>query len=427
MTSPDSRDAPTTYTRAQHVEHGPARGSVRTAWFEATAAIVGLAVAATWVCASIAGSGKPAANAATLLVSVLVGVGAGCVFEVMSGNRWGPALAAMLTMSATVWGLEQVLLIRVAPLTLVAFAAGLVTWVLAGQGSPARRAIGVAAVCSAVVAGSATPVGAWTVGEPESNDPAVVRGNGIVVADDTHAFFLAQAVEILQNDGHDAVARFLRTADPNAPRRRDPRSGRRLPATESYLWRLQLGSHDADRVNKSLMPDHFFNWWTHSGKGLIAGPSAATYAEERFAEARRLWSRGDRSAAMYHLGAAAHLVADACTPPHASFLVPEHRAYENWILSNQASMKATSGGLYRDQFRVGSGHGGTEWSSDHTRGWVDQCAHRAAEYIPDAVQPPSEDPILNEAAAIRTTALIRDAQRITAGYLAFFFDEVGGP
>ena len=272
---------------------------------------------------------------------------------------------------------------------------------------------------------SVTPVGAWTVGEPGSTNPAVIRGNGIVVADDTHALFLQQAVVILKNDGHVEVARFLRTADPNAPRRRDAKSGRLLTSTESYLWRLQLGSHDADRVNKDEMPDHFFNWWTHSGKGLIAGPSGATYAEEQFAEAKRLWSRGDRSGAMYHLGAAAHLVADACTPPHASFLVPKHRAYENWIVQHQASMTATSGGIYRDQFRVGTGHGGPDWSSDHTRGWVDECAHHGSRYIPDGLQPPSEDPILNEEAAIHTTTLLRFVQRLTAGYLAFFFDEVG--
>lgn len=392
--------------------------------FEAATAIVGLVVATTWASTFVAGE-TPAGVAAALVLSALVGVGAACVLEALCGNRWTPALLAAATVPALVWGLEHVLLTWVNPLILVAFAAGLVTWRLAGQASPVRRSVGVLGVCSALVVGSVTPVGAWTVGEPSSDDPSVIRGNGIVVADDTHAFFLEQAVIILENDGHADLARFLRSADPKAPLRRDAKTGHKLTTTESYLWRLQLGSHDADRVNKDEMPDHFFNWWTHSGKGLIAGPSGATYAEEQFAEAKRQWARGDRSAAMYHLGAAAHLVADACTPPHASFLVPEHRAYENWIVDHQASMKATSGGIYRDQFRVGSGHGGTEWSSDHTRGWVDECAHHGAEYIPDGLQPPSAETLLHKGAAGGTTELVQFVQRLTAGYLMFFFDEVG--
>ena len=54
---------------------------------------------------------------------------------------------------------------------------------------------------------------------------------------------------------------------------------------------------------------------------------------------------------------------------------------------------------------------------------MDECAHHG-EYIPDGLQPPSEDPILNEEAALHTAALLRYTQRLTAGYLAFFFEEV---
>ena len=75
-------------------------------------------VATVWVSAFIGGSGTTAAGAAALLMSVLVGVGAACVLEVLCGNRWGPVLGSMLALPAIAWGLEHVLLTRVIPLRL---------------------------------------------------------------------------------------------------------------------------------------------------------------------------------------------------------------------------------------------------------------------------------------------------------------------
>jgi hypothetical protein len=179
-------------------------------------------------------------------------------------------------------------------------------------------------------------------------------------------------------------------------------------------------------LKHALMPDHFFNWWTHSGKGMIVGPSSATWAEQQFAEAVQSWGEDDRSAAMYHLGAATHLVDDACAPPHSSQYVPDHRAYEDWVVAHQARYAVTRGGIYRADFRVHTGHGGDEWSSVHTRGWVDECAHRAAELVINTMQPPPDDPS-DTTSYTDTMDHFRDAQRLTAGYLAFFFESVGGP
>ena len=168
-------------------------------------------------------------------MAVLVGVGGARVLAILCGRRWSPTLAALAALPAIAWGLEHLLLTRVNPLTLVAFAAGGGDRETRG-GGVSRLAIGRRA--RRVLGdgdGINHPGGAWTVGEPGSTDPAVARGNGIVVAFDTHALFLEQAVVILKNDGHVDVAGFLRTADPNAPRRRDPKSGRPLATTESYL------------------------------------------------------------------------------------------------------------------------------------------------------------------------------------------------
>ena len=80
------------------------RGCGRTTSIEATAAVLGLAVATFWVCAFFAGSGTQAAIATTLLMSVLVGVGAARVLETLCGRQWGPALGAMVALPAIAWG-----------------------------------------------------------------------------------------------------------------------------------------------------------------------------------------------------------------------------------------------------------------------------------------------------------------------------------
>ncbi|MEO5654032.1 MAG: hypothetical protein ABIN79_07370 [Marmoricola sp.] len=269
---------------------------------------------------------------------------------------------------------------------------------------------------------SVAGAGAWTVGEPSATDPRMVAGNGVVVALDTHAFFLQQGAVILRGDGRTAVADFLASPDPTAPLR---------PGTsnhEPYLWRLQLGSRDADRVlKKPEMPDHFFNWWTHSGKGLVTGTSAATWAQQQFDKATQAWAAGDRAEAMYRLGAAAHLVQDACTPPHEVFLVPNHRAYEDMMMLAQSSLAVDGNGVYQSDFRTRRAHGGPEWSSAHTRGWVDECAHRAARLVVNTAQPLPSDPTSVSGRVRGTFGHFQDIQRITAGYLAFFFDTVGSP
>jgi len=284
-----------------------------------------------------------------------------------------------------------------------------------------------AAVAALAVAGwlSVPAAGSWSVGEPRTSTPALVASNGIDVSVDTHAFLLQQGVAVLEGDGRAAGAAFFRSEDPNAPLRRTPQ-GVVTTRHESYLWRMQTGARDADRSLKaSAMPDHFFNWWTHSGKGSIAGRSAATWAEEQFSLAVAAWEGGDQSAAAYHLGAAAHLVDDACAPPHASPFVPNHRAFENWVMARQSTWAVSSGGIYRGDFRVTTGHGGDEWSSAHTRGWVDECAHRAAGFIVNAAQAPPDASSLGSYGGTRP--LLETAQRLTAGYLDFFLSSVGGP
>ena len=357
--------------------------------------------------------------AGTALVGVAAGMGAGLAAR--DRGRRTRAAVTLLVPVLSVLVVGRLLLVPVDLAVPVGFALVSAAAALT-HGRRAAVRTGAGLVATAAVAATAT-AGAWSVDEPAADDPAMVAGNGIVVARDTHAFLLRQGVRVLQGDGRTAEARFLLSPDPTAPLI-PGRPGR--GQHESYLWRMQLGARDADGVlKKTVMPDHFFNWWTHSGKGLVAGPSAATYAERQFRLATDAWRAGDRSAATYHLGAATHLVDDACAPPHEFFLVPHHRAYEDWVLARQESLTVASGGIYAEDFRRLTGHGGAEWSSAHTRGWVDECAHRAAEFVVNTVQPPASGPGDPNPPA-GADPQFRVTQRMTAGYLAFFFDSVGG-
>lgn len=363
-----------------------------------------------------------------ILLLLVAGFAASRVTQHLGLAPWIVLIPAILLIAGLPWSSAHVVLMPVPFLFPIAFLIGAtITAATTAWGLRYQRVSSIATFCGLILVGSVSSAAAWSVDEPHHQTSAMVQGNGIILDVDTHAFLLRRGVVILERDGNTQISKFLLSEDPTAPQQRDPKSGQALAGKETYLWRMQLAARDADRINKPSMPDHFFNFWTHSGKGLIAGPSAATYAEEQHDQAVAFWKNGDKARAMYHLGAATHLVDDACTPPHAAFLVPNHRDYEDWIVQYQSQMKATSGGIYQEQFRVTIGHGGPEWSSSHTRGWLDECAHRAADQIANTIQPPSEDPILNENAARDTTDHFRQTQQLTAGYLKFFFDEVGGP
>jgi phospholipase C len=157
------------------------------------------------------------------------------------------------------------------------------------------------------------------------------------------------------------------------------------------------------------------------------GSSAASYAETSFANASSAWQRGDRSGAMEWLGASLHLVQDACVPQHNFFGIGiNHNPYEGWVRRHQDALAVGDGAILGESFRRERGHGGANWSSAHPRGWVDECAHRAAGVLRSAsanVPRPSSqaDP------QWRTEAHVADTQRLGAGYLEFFFRTVGMP
>ncbi|MDE0805300.1 MAG: hypothetical protein OSA99_18525 [Acidimicrobiales bacterium] len=274
---------------------------------------------------------------------------------------------------------------------------------------------------------STVPSGAWFAAVRGTPTQTQMNTGGVDLKASTHQWFAAQGVRILTADGHDAVAAFLATPDPTAPEATDPATGAPLGTPNTYEWRLLKGAGDADGVLYSQIRDHLHNHWSHRGRQYIIGASAASNAEKAFDEAVRLWSAGDRGNAVYWLGAALHLVQDSCVPQHGWFGVGVyHNPYERWVRDNQDALAVSDAGIYQSDFRVGGGHGGEDWSSSQPRGWADECAHRAFANLPAATHPYPANPNPNDL-QWATAPHIADVQRMSAGFVTFFFDTVGAP
>jgi hypothetical protein len=232
---------------------------------------------------------------------------------------------------------------------------------------------------------------------------------------------------ILKADGFDRISAFLETQDPTAPPARDRETGALTGATETFGWRILEGANDADCAFYSEVPDHLHNFWTHKGRHMILGESAASYAEKAFAKAVTAWEQDDRPVAMEWLGTSLHLVQDSCVPQHNFYGIGiNHNPFERWVLKHQDALAVVDGAILGGTFRTERGHGGAAWSSAHPRGWADECAHHAAGALlaASANVPAStskDDP------QWRTAEHIAFTQRLGAGYLQFFFERVGEP
>lgn len=286
-----------------------------------------------------------------------------------------------------------------------------------------RRVALTVAVALAVLVDSTVPAGAWIASARRKYPTATMRQTGGVdLVIDTHQWFANQGVEILRSDGRSDLVAFLDSADPTAPAMPS------RPGThQNYRWRLVMGASDADGTLYPQIPDHFFNWWTHAGRQWIGGSSAGSNAEIAYQHAIDAWQVGDRGTAMHWLGASIHLLTDACVPQHQFFSVNVyHHQFEAWVQMHQNELTVTKGAIYRSDFRTKSGHGGAEWTSAHPRGWLDECAHRAARQLQSATH---SNPKRSKATDLQwaTTPLITDGQRFSAGYIAMFFEDVEGP
>jgi hypothetical protein len=271
------------------------------------------------------------------------------------------------------------------------------------------------------------PAEAWFAGCRGKPTATQQTFNGVDFHVSTHQWLASRAIAILQADGFDQISTFLATPDPSAPAARDPQSGTPTGATETFGWRVLKGANDADCSLYSQIPDHLHNFWSHKGRRMIVGSSAASNAEKTFANATSAWQQGDRAGAMEWLGASLHLVQDSCVPQHNFYGIGiNHTPYERWVLHHQDALAVGDGAILVGTFRRESGHGGPNWSSAHPRGWADECAHHAAGVLRSAS---ANVPTVTSPAdpQWRTVAHLAFTQRMGAGYLEFFFRTVGGP
>jgi hypothetical protein len=271
------------------------------------------------------------------------------------------------------------------------------------------------------------PAAAWFAGCRRTPTPTQVAMNGIDFGVSTHQWLAGRAIAILEADGFDRISGFFATPDPTAPPANDPQTGAPTGTTETYGWRLLTGAAQADCSYYSQVPDHLHNFWSHKGRQMIVGESAASYAEKSFSNAVTAWNQGDRAKAMEWLGVSLHLVQDSCVPQHNFFGIGiNHNPYEGWVLAHQDALQVGDGAILVGTFRANGGHGGENWSSAHPRGWADECAHHAAGQLRSAsanVPKPSTaaDP------QWRTADHVAFTQRMGAGYVEFFFRTVGEP
>ncbi|MDE0803514.1 MAG: hypothetical protein OSA99_09340 [Acidimicrobiales bacterium] len=290
-----------------------------------------------------------------------------------------------------------------------------------------RRFAPAAALVGALLLTSTVPSGAWFAAVRGTPTQTQTNTGGIDLQASTHQWLASQGVGILGADGNDVVAAFLSSPDPTAPEATDPATGTPLGSANTYEWRLLKGAGDADGVLYPQIRDHLHNHWSHRGRQYIVGASAASNAQKAFDEAVRLWKADDRGNAVYWLGAALHLVQDSCVPQHGWFGVGVyHHDYEKWVRDNQDGLAVADAGIYRSDFRVGGGHGGDDWSSSRARGWADECAHRAFENLPAASHPYPSNPNPNDL-QWATANHVADVQRMSAGFIVFFFDTVAAP
>ncbi|MBE3587058.1 MAG: zinc dependent phospholipase C family protein [Thermoanaerobacteraceae bacterium] len=204
----------------------------------------------------------------------------------------------------------------------------------------------------------------------------------VLGASDTHVFCNEQGRLILFNDGHRECARFL----------------------SQFAICLNRGVTWADRGLRSTT--HHFD--PLRGRGVWAWANAIQKCRQYFERALLLWQRGRRGKAMFMLGAAVHLVQDACVPHHACCkLFDGHLEYEKWAKKRKHYYRVRSGGLYN--------LGATPEE------WVRANALVAREYY-HLVCASSNEEGYHQA----TEILLPRAQCSTAGFFLYFYRYITG-
>jgi len=214
-----------------------------------------------------------------------------------------------------------------------------------------------------------------SLAQPVSYFSSVSIPRQILGASSTHIFCNRQGQIILGNDGYKQTAQlFSRFSN---------------DLNKGVIW--------ADRLWRSMT--HHYNPETNRGVWPIA--SSAQKCKAYFRKALILWREGKQAKAMFFLGAAVHLIQDACVPHHALCqMFDGHLKYEKWAKERVNNYKVNSSGLYHH------GNAPEEWVSANAR---------VARGFYNHVNSFGNDELYHQA----TSTLLVLAQRSTAGFFHF--------
>lgn len=159
---------------------------------------------------------------------------------------------------------------------------------------------------------------------------------GVKGASSTHSFITNQARQILDNDGYKKAAHIFNIFDEQL--------------VKGVVW-VDIGLKSAC---------HYYD--PDTGTGMWPWPNSAVKCAEFFYKSLDLWQRNKHAMAIFSLGAAIHLVQDACVPHHAACKMFNcHLEYENWAEKRKDNYRVDRGGIYEVSVKP------QEWISENAR------------------------------------------------------------
>jgi len=242
---------------------------------------------------------------------------------------------------------------------------------------------------------------------------------------DTHQWITRQAVGIIANDsykiGLETLRRLVQFSDPKA---------RNVP----WYW-ISRGVTRADLKNdqtEGYSQHHIHGETTHMGEWWNLFASAATDANQAFNDALTAWKDGKQERAMYLLGLALHHVQDLRNPQHTIIRFGSHlpgNDYEEWANDYKEKMAVYYGGIYQGDFNgFRTSIGQLHQPNDSAWGWVDRSAHVSARWV--GLVQSGHYPTPKEFGPSNwemSQPLVESAQKFSAGFLKFFFDQAESP
>ncbi|SFG10955.1 phospholipase C [Desulfotomaculum arcticum] len=198
----------------------------------------------------------------------------------------------------------------------------------------------------------------------------------------THVFINRQARLILKKDGHVEAADLL----------------------DTFHRELDLGVCWPDGGWGSV--HHFYH--ARTGGGILGRTPSSVYIDRYYRLAVERWRQGNISKAMFFLGAATHLLQDACEPHHSRCSMGiGHHSYETWVKENKENFIVLRGGIYpkyREPIK-----------------WLRLCSRKSYNLFYLVTQ---KLDIGNYQTATRS--LLPFTQRITAGFWLTFLEHASG-